>query len=688
MGYLKRKWKAGLTLGRHEKLHYLEAQRNALINALLIVVATLSAFYIIMNALFYDYKSYISLIIFPFCFLVLWLITKRKYTLARNIAFFGFLFVVTVWSFYSRRCGAQLLYIPLACCTASLYKERKNMLLSMGLCATFLLIYTVADNQMPFVPNPELNYFFTNLILTYVTAGIVFFQIILYVDITSHFSKSLDKKLSQLNLAYDNQIKIERKLQFTNEELFGFNKKLDLLARQSNEELHSYQKAINDNLYSVVIDLDGIILKINNPYLKATKYSKEELIGVPIRVLNANSDSESFFQSIRKEIIENKIWRGEVKNKAKDGSQFWMLASVLPLYNYEGKNNKFFIISSDITDQKLAEDKEAIVLKELTENENRLRLLLENQVDLVVITDKAGKRKFVNQSFCTFFGKSKEYYIGTNYRTENPENVIQSYLTMFDSLTYQNPKIITLDVLENAQDQKRWVQWDEVALFDQKGEITEILSIGHDISELKEIEFQSANYIAQFEEMAFKNVIKFREPLDVLIKEINAYDPQNSSKSAIIEMNVVIKKTLEDLDIASRELSIFINSNHGDNKLLSENRPLSTDFETAKSKHLNWKYKIKNFLEGSSSLTYNQAVSEQVSELGKWYYSIGKLKYGHLTPMQEFEIYHSKLHEITAAIITLKNNGNLDNADIKYKELEQISDKIILLLDEASQLIS
>jgi PAS domain S-box-containing protein len=686
MGYIKRKWKAGLNIGRHEKLHYLEVQRNALINALIIIIGVISALYIFANMTFNSNNSYISLIAFPFCYFVLWLNSKHKYKLARNVAFFSFLFIITFWSFYTRRCGAQFLYIPLACCGASLYRDKINVLFTMIACSVLFMIYTIFDSQTPFVPYPGLNYFVMNMVFAYITAGLVFFQIMLYVDITRHFSRSLDRKLKELSFARDNQKVIEKKLQFSNEELLGFNKKLDNLAQQANEELHSYQNAINDNLYSLVTDLDGIILKINQPYITATKYSKEELVGVPIRVLNADPHPEIFYESIRAEISKNKIWRGEVKNKTKDGTYFWMVSSILPLYDNEGNVTKYFIISSDITAKKLAEIKEKSALKELTENEKRLRLLLENQIDLVVISEKSGKRKFVNQSFCEFFGKEKEFFIGTNYRTQYPEDVIQSYLNMFDSLTYENPKIITLDALENAEGEKRWIQWDEVALFNENKKITEILSIGHDITELKEIEFQSANYIAQFEEMAFKNSSKFREPLDNLIQTINTYDLQQSTKEEIIQMNVLIKNTLEDLDNASRELSAFINAYHAESRS-QENITLNTDFDTAKSKHLNWKYKIKNFLEGSSSLTYNQAVSEKVSDLGKWFYNTGKNKYGHLPQMQIFEIEHKKLHQIAAEIIVLKNNGDHENADIKFKELQQVSDKIILLLDEASRVV-
>jgi hypothetical protein len=115
-------------------------------------------------------------------------------------------------------------------------------------------------------------------------------------------------------------------------------------------------------------------------------------------------------------------------------------------------------------------------------------------------------------------------------------------------------------------------------------------------------------------------------------------------------------------------------------------RPI--DFSQARFKHLNWKFRIRNFLDGKESLTRNQAISHRECDLGKWFYSEGKKKYGHLTEMQEFELEHEKLHNIVREIVTLKESGNLAKAEEKNIELQKISDQIIFFLDMAEKNIN
>ena len=311
--------------------------------------------------------------------------------------------------------------------------------------------------------------------------------------------------------------------------------------------------------------------------------------------------------------------------------------------------------------------------------------MLENQTDLISITDKYGNRKYVNKAFYNFFGKDKDYFIGTNYRTLEPENVDEFYLKLFDSISYENSKISIVILRENALKQKRWIKWDEIAFFDANKEVVEILSIGHDITEIKENEFQNANYIAQFEELAFKNSHHFRKPLSNIIGVIDLID-EDSNRIEINELLDIIKTEIGDLDSSSKELANFINTNSKNNKHQKE--IFNTDFIDAKLKHLKWKYKIRHFLDGAGSLTQNQAISHRDSDFGKWYYSDGKKKYGHMESVQKIESLHEKLHHLVKEILDLKAKVEIQKAEEKYKKLIATSDKIILLLDESEQIIN
>jgi PAS domain S-box-containing protein len=314
-----------------------------------------------------------------------------------------------------------------------------------------------------------------------------------------------------------------------------------------------------------------------------------------------------------------------------------------------------------------------------------LGLLLEHQTDLIVSSDKFGTRNYVNQAFCDFFGHDKDYFIGTNYRTLNPENVDQFYLRVFDSISFDNPKITITIIRENALGQKRWIKWDEIGFFNADKEVIEILSIGHDITEMKENEFQNANYIAQFEELAFKNSHHFRKPLSNILGVINLIDNE-STEEEISELLSIIKTEIIDLDSSSQELSNFINLHS--KSIKHDKEVFNIDFINAKLMHLKWKYKIKHFLDGQGSLSESQAVSPLESDFGKWYYNEGKQKYGHLESVRKLEIQHEKMHQLVREILILQKENKKDLAEEKYKQLVRISDKIIILLDESEQFIN
>ena len=114
----------------------------------------------------------------------------------------------------------------------------------------------------------------------------------------------------------------------------------------------------------------------------------------------------------------------------------------------------------------------------------------------------------------------------------------------------------------------------------------------------------------------------------------------------------------------------------------------SLDFSLAKSKHLSWKAKLRNFLEGSESLSMDQAVSHRDCDLGKWLYSNGMTTYGHLAAMQQIEPLHKQMHELVHQCISQRQNGNAAGAEQAYQQVAGLSDKIVSLLSEVETSIS
>ncbi|MBF0519275.1 MAG: Tar ligand binding domain-containing protein [Nitrospirae bacterium] len=107
---------------------------------------------------------------------------------------------------------------------------------------------------------------------------------------------------------------------------------------------------------------------------------------------------------------------------------------------------------------------------------------------------------------------------------------------------------------------------------------------------------------------------------------------------------------------------------------------VSFDFSNARSKHLAWKSRLRDFLDGKESLTESQAVSHKDCDLGKWLYSKGISSFGHLPEMVNLEKIHEELHSLVKDIVRLKHSGNAAGAEEQFANIGPMSQEIISLL--------
>lgn len=105
-----------------------------------------------------------------------------------------------------------------------------------------------------------------------------------------------------------------------------------------------------------ITDQRGIILQANDNFFKISGYSRDELIGNDHRLLNSGHHPSGFFKNMYKTIIAGGIWHDEVCNRAKDGSLYWVDATVAAFYNDDGKPKKYIAVRTDITQRRLSEE--------------------------------------------------------------------------------------------------------------------------------------------------------------------------------------------------------------------------------------------------------------------------------------------------------------------------------------------
>ena len=162
----------------------------------------------------------------------------------------------------------------------------------------------------------------------------------------------------------------------------------------------------------------------------------------------------------------------------------------------------------------------------------------------------------------------------------------------------------------------------------------------------------------------------------------------NEINGNIVNISELATNTTKDAR-ESRETSVKLAgvsttmSNLVGNVSLRETKGL--DLSTAKAAHLNWKTRLRDFLDGKASLTTEQAVSHRHCDFGKWYYSEGLKNYGHLGPIVDVEKPHEELHKLIKNIVELKSAGKINEAEKAYLKVADISGQIVNHLSEAEK---
>lgn len=128
---------------------------------------------------------------------------------------------------------------------------------------------------------------------------------------------------------------------------------LDNAAHLQNE-LTQQKHALDEAAIVAITDTQGKITYVNKKFEKLSKFSSAELIGATHALVNSGHHEHSFFKDMWKTITSGSSWKGEIKNKAKDGSYYWVDTTIVPMLNEKNKPESYVAIRYDITDKVLA----------------------------------------------------------------------------------------------------------------------------------------------------------------------------------------------------------------------------------------------------------------------------------------------------------------------------------------------
>lgn len=142
--------------------------------------------------------------------------------------------------------------------------------------------------------------------------------------------------------------------------------KSEKLASKIAQKLGDQKYILDKHAIVAITDKAGYITYANEKFCEISRYSREELIGKKQNIINANYHSREFFVELWQTISKGEIWIGEIKNKARDGSYYWVQSTILPLLDEDREINGYIAMKTDISEQKQSQKEKDHAMEKLT----------------------------------------------------------------------------------------------------------------------------------------------------------------------------------------------------------------------------------------------------------------------------------------------------------------------------------